>query len=95
VRQSEQLLIIACPILIFVSLVWILAIPLGALLSWILIHKLNIVSFGWSMPMQWEMAPAWQLGLLMLAVVLATIVLAMLRLRRRLPEALAQLGALT
>jgi putative ABC transport system permease protein len=95
VRQYEQLLIIACPILIFVSLVWILAIPLGALLSWILIHKLNIVSFGWSMPMQWEMAPAWQLGLLMLAVVLATIVLAMLRLRRRLPEALAQLGALT
>jgi len=95
VRQSEQLLIIACPILIFVSIVWILAIPLGALLSWILIHKLNIVSFGWSMPMQWEMAPAWQLGILVLVVVLMTIVLAMLRLRRRLPEALAQLGALT
>ncbi len=95
VRNSEQLLIIACPILIFVSIVWTLAIPLGALLSWILIHKLNIVSFGWSMPMQWEMAPAWQLGLLMLAVVFITIALAMLRLRRRLPEALAQLGTLT
>ena len=94
VRQSEQLLIIACPILIFVSIAWILAIPLGALLSWILIHKLNIVSFGWSMPMQWEMAPAWQLGLLVLAVVVITILLAMLQLRRRLPEALAELGAL-
>ena len=95
VRQGEQLLIIACPVLIFVSIVWILAIPLGALLSWILIHKLNIISFGWSMPMQWEMAPAWQLGLLVLAVVFTTLLLAMLRLRRGLAEALAQLGIIT
>jgi len=92
VRSSELLLVIACPLLIFVSIVWIVAIPLGALLSWILIHKLNIISFGWSMPMQWEMAPAWQLGLLVLAVVFITILLAMLRLRHGLAEALAQLG---
>ena len=92
VRSSELLLIIACPLLIFVSIVWILAIPLGALLSWILIHKLNIISFGWSMPMQWEMAPAWQLGILVLAVVFITILLAMLRLRYGLADALAQLG---
>ena len=95
VRQGEQLLIIACPVLIFVTIVWILAIPLGALLSWILIHKLNIISFGWSMPMQWEMAPAWQLGLLVLAVVFITLLLAMLRLRHGLAEALAQLGIIT
>jgi putative ABC transport system permease protein len=92
VRSSELLLVIACPLLIFVSIVWIVAIPLGALLSWILIHKLNIISFGWSMPMQWEMAPAWQLGILVLAVVFITILLAMLRLRHSLAEALAQLG---
>ena len=92
VRSSELLLVIACPLLIFVSIVWIVAIPLGALLSWILIHKLNIISFGWSMPMQWEMAPAWQLGILVLAVVFITILLAMLRLRHGLAEALAQLG---
>ncbi|MFV2031619.1 MAG: FtsX-like permease family protein [Gammaproteobacteria bacterium] len=92
VRQGEQLLLIACPLLIFVGIAWLLAIPLGALLSWILINKLNIVSFGWSMPMQWEMAPAWYLGLLVLAVVAFTLMLAMLQLRRRLPEALAQLG---
>jgi len=58
VRYSEQLLVMACPLFIFVGIVWLLAIPLGALLSWILIHKLNIVSFGWSMPMRWQMAPA-------------------------------------
>jgi putative ABC transport system permease protein len=92
VRSGELLLVVACPLLIFVSIVWIVAIPLGALLSWILIHKLNIISFGWSMPMQWEMAPAWQLGLLVLAVVFITLLLAMLRLRHGLAEALAQLG---
>jgi putative ABC transport system permease protein len=92
VRASEQFLIIACPLLIFTGIVWLLAIPLGALLSWILIHKLNIVSFGWSMPMQWQMAPAWHLGLLMLAVVGFSLMLTMIQLRRRLPEALAQLG---
>ncbi|MCP3687217.1 MAG: ABC transporter permease, partial [Gammaproteobacteria bacterium] len=73
VRNIEQLLIIACPILIFVSVTWLLAIPLGALLSWLLIHKLNIVSFGWSMPMLWEMAPAWRLGGIILLVVSATL----------------------
>ncbi|MFA9419469.1 MAG: FtsX-like permease family protein [Gammaproteobacteria bacterium] len=93
VSTREQSLIIALPLLVFVGIVWLLAIPLGGLLSWILIHKLNIVSFGWSMPMQWQMVPAWQLGLLMLAVVGTSLLLTMIQLRRRLPEALAQLGA--
>ena len=94
IRWSEQMLIISCPILIFVCIAWLIAVPLGALLSWILIYKLNIVSFGWSMPMAWEMAPAWQLGGVILLVVTATLLLAGWQLRRRLPEALAQLGEL-
>jgi len=95
VRYSEQLLVMACPLFIFVGVVWLLAVPLGALLSWILIHKLNIVSFGWSMPMRWQMAPAWELGMLVIVVVVFTLLLTMIQLRRRLPEALARLGALT
>ena len=95
VRYSEQLLVMACPLLIFVGVAWLLAIPLGALLSWILIHKLNIVSFGWSMPMRWQMAPAWELGMLVIAVVVFTLLLTVIQLRRRLPEALARLGVLT
>ncbi len=94
IRWSEQMLIISCPIIIFVSIAWLLAIPLGALLSWLLIHKLNIVSFGWSMPMSWELTPAWQLAGTILIVVTATLLLAGWQLRRRLPEALAQLGEL-
>ena len=95
VRYDEQLLVMACPLFIFVSVAWLLAIPLGALLSWILIHKLNIVSFGWSMPMRWQMAPAWELGMLVIAVVIFTLLLTVIQLRRRLPEALARLGTLT
>jgi putative ABC transport system permease protein len=95
VRYSEQLLVMACPLFIFVGIVWLLAIPLGALLSWILIHKLNIVSFGWSMPMRWQMGPAWELGMLVIAVVIFTLLLTVIQLRRRLPEALARLGVLT
>ncbi len=93
-RWSEQMLIISCPIFIFVGIAWLLAIPLGALLSWLLIHKLNIVSFGWSMPMSWEITPAWQLAGIILLVVTGTLLLAGMQLRRRLPEALAQLGEL-
>jgi putative ABC transport system permease protein len=94
VRRREQMLVIACPLLIFIGITWLLAIPLGALLSWLLIHKLNIVSFGWSMPMLWEMGPAWRLGLLVLLVVGFTLMLIVWQLRRRLPEALAKLGDL-
>ena len=92
IRWREQMLIITTPILIFVSIAWLLAVPLGALLSWILIHKLNIVSFGWSMPMTWAMAPAWQLaGVIMLAVI-STLILAGWQLKRKLPGQLAKLG---
>ena len=94
VRWPEQMGIISTPILIFIGIAWLLAIPLGALLSWLLIHKLNIVSFGWSMPMAWEMAPAWRLAGVILLVVISTLLLAGWQLKRRLPGALAQLGEL-
>lgn len=95
VNFREQFLIICCPLLIFVFTAWLVAIPLGAVLSWILIHKLNIVSFGWSMPMLWEMAPAWKLGALVLLIVIFTLALSLIQLRRKLPTALAELGELS
>lgn len=95
VNLREQFLIICCPLLIFVFIAWLVAIPLGAVLSWILIHKLNIVSFGWSMPMLWDMTAAWQLGGLVLLIVIATLALSLIQLRRKLPSALAELGELT
>jgi putative ABC transport system permease protein len=91
-RQFEQLLLVATPVLIFCAIVWLLSIPLGALLSWILIHKLNIISFGWSMPLLWETGPALQLALVIFLVCSFTLLLVSYQWRRRMPLALAQLG---
>ena len=92
VRQHEQLLLVAVPLLLFCALAWLLSIPLGALLSWILIHKINIVSFGWSMPLVWEFAPAVQLAGVVTLVCAITLALVAWQWRRRMPRALAELG---
>lgn len=91
-RQSEQMLLVATPLLIFCGIVWVLSIPLGALLSWILIHKLNIISFGWSMPLIWELAPALRLALVSGLICGLTLLLVAFQWRRRMPLALAQMG---
>ncbi len=91
-RQSEQLLLIATPLLIFCAIAWLLSVPLGALLSWILIHKLNIVSFGWSMPLVWDFVPALQLAAVVLLICAVTLLLVSLQWRRKMPQALARLG---
>ncbi len=84
--------LVATPLLIFCVIVWLASIPLGALLSWILIHKLNIISFGWSMPLLWEMAPALRLALVIALICGLTLLLVAFQWRRQMPQALAQLG---
>jgi len=91
-RQSEQLLLVATPLLVFCAIVWLLSIPLGALLSWILIHKLNIISFGWSMPLVWEIGPALQLAVVVFLICAVTLLSISFQWRRQMPQALAQLG---
>ena len=91
-RQFEQLLLVATPLFLFCAIVWLLAIPLGALLSWILIHKLNIISFGWSMPLIWEVGPALHLALVIFLVCGFTLLLVSFQWKRQMPLALAQLG---
>jgi len=91
-RQLEQLLLVATPLFIFCAIVWLLSIPLGALLSWILIHKLNIISFGWSMPLLWEIGPALKLAMVICLICAFTLLLVSFQWRRQMPLALAQLG---
>jgi putative ABC transport system permease protein len=92
VTQHEQLLLVATPLAIFGLLVWLMSLPLGALLSWILIHKLNIISFGWSMPLAWEFAPALWLALLVALICGFSLAVTTWLTHRRMPSALAQLG---
>jgi putative ABC transport system permease protein len=61
-------------------------------LSWILIHKLNVMAFGWSMPLLWSMQPAGVLALMTVGVIGLTLVLVAWQLKRQLPQALARLG---
>ncbi len=91
-RQYEQLLLVATPLLIFCAVVWLASMPLGALLSWVLIHKLNIISFGWSMPLIWQTGPALQLAGVVLLICALTLLLVSVQWRRQMPRALAQLG---
>jgi putative ABC transport system permease protein len=91
-RQGEQLLLVATPLLLFSAIVWLVSIPLGALLSWVLIHKLNVISFGWSMPLIWEPGPAMLMALVVLLIITLTLLLVSVQWRRQLPNALAQLG---
>jgi putative ABC transport system permease protein len=91
-RQSEQMLLVAVPLIIFCTTVWLLAIPLGGLLSWVLINKLNIISFGWSMPMQWQLAPALKLVGVVGGVVALALLFVSIQWRRQMTTALASLG---
>jgi putative ABC transport system permease protein len=91
-RQSEQLLLVATPLFIFSLVVWLFSIPLGALLSWILIDKINVISFGWSMPLTWDFEPAVQIAGIVLLIIASILLLVSFQWRRQMPKALAQLG---
>ena len=91
-RHTEQLFLIATPLLIFCAIVWLFSIPLGALLSWVLINKLNIISFGWSMPLLWEFSPALSMAFVIIGICLMTLLLVSYQWRRNMPHALQQLG---
>ena len=92
VRQREGLLIILLPLAIGVLLTWAMSIPLGAVLAWILIHDLNVLSFGWTMPMLVQAWPGLRLALLTFAVVAIIVLITLAQVRYRLRFAVKQLG---
>lgn len=91
-RHCEWLLIVALPLALLVALTGLAALPLGALLSSLLVHDLNVLAFGWTMPLQWQWAPALRLAGLTTAVLAITLLISLWQVRRRLPQALKQLG---
>ena len=69
-----------------------LALPLGVALSWLLIHKINVISFGWTMPVIVDAQPITFLFFVVAAVVLAAFVLASLNQRAAVNNALKSLA---
>jgi putative ABC transport system permease protein len=92
VRRRELVAVVAVPLALFCLVTWALSVPLGALLSGLLIHDLNVISFGWSMPMRWSALPALRLLALVALIVAVVLAVALASLRRALPGAMAQLG---
>ncbi|GAA3978812.1 ABC transporter permease [Allohahella marinimesophila] len=91
--RIEIALLTMVPVIAMALLTWLLSIPLGIALAWALVNRLNIVSFGWSMPLELEWLPFVQLGLLSFGVVVGALALVQVRLGRQLSGAINQLGA--
>ena len=80
------------PIILMTGVVMLLALPLGISLSWLLIHKINVISFGWTMPVVINAEPISFLFLVVTAVVLSAFLLASLGQRAAVNSALRELA---
>ena len=80
------------PIILMTGVVMLLALPLGIALSWLLIHKINVISFGWTMPVVIDSEPISFLFLVVAAVVLSAFLLASLGQRAAVNSALKELA---
>ena len=80
------------PIVLMTVAVMALALPLGIVLSWLLIHKINVISFGWTMPVIVASEPIAFLFVVVAAVVLAAFILASLRQQAEVNKALKNLA---
>jgi putative ABC transport system permease protein len=89
---TQWLGVIAAPLFMMLGVTLLAAIPMGLLLSWLLIIKLNVIAFGWTMPLLWSWIPVAELGLLTLFIVTLTLLVAALRVRQTLPDAIRELS---
>ena len=80
------------PIILMTGVVMLLALPLGIALSWLLIHKINVISFGWTMPVVIDPAPISFLFVVVATVVLSAFLLASLGQRAAVNSALKELA---
>lgn len=90
-RWSEWFYVLGLPLLLMMLCTLLLAIPLGYALSWLLIHQLNVIAFGWTMPLVWSWQPVLNLSVLTTLIVAVTLSIALLRTRRSLDQAVRQI----
>lgn len=80
------------PIILMTGVVMLLSLPLGIALSWLLIHKINVISFGWTMPVVIDAEPITFLFIVVACVVLVAFLLASLGQRAAVNSALKELA---
>lgn len=84
--------VLGLPIVLMTAVVMALALPLGIVLSWLLIHKINVISFGWTMPVIVAAKPIVFLFFVVAVVVLAAFFLASMRQQAAVNSALKSLA---
>jgi putative ABC transport system permease protein len=89
-RWSEFLLVLGLPLIAMVLLTLLVALPLSYALSWLLIHQLNVIAFGWTMPLLWSWQPVCSLGALTLSITVLTLVVSLFITQRHLMLAVRQ-----
>ena len=94
VTFREWLMLVAIPLALMVLVTGFLALPLGWILSWMLVYKLNVVAFGLTMPLVWSWLPVMQLFFITACVVAAAMGVVALQFRKRLPDEIKQLGGI-
>lgn len=92
VNRLEWLLIVGCPLTGMVVITGLLTIPLGAALSALLIYDINVIAFGWSMPLTWKWQPVGWLAVMTALTLMITGFAALWRVQRQLPNTLMRLG---
>ena len=84
--------VLGFPIVLMTAVVMALALPLGIVLSWLLIHKINVISFGWTMPLVVTAEPVVFLFAVVALVVSAAFVLSSMRQQAAVNKALKSLA---
>ncbi|MEC7517438.1 MAG: ABC transporter permease, partial [Pseudomonadota bacterium] len=84
--------VLGFPIVLMTAVVMALALPLGIVLSWLLIHKINVISFGWTMPLIVAAEPIVFLFVVVTMVVLAAFAAASMRQHAAVNKALKSLA---
>ena len=54
IRRNELIMGLLGGLLYKFTITFLLAVPLGYLLAWALVGRINILSFGWTMPLLWQ-----------------------------------------
>ena len=92
VQWTQFFWLAGSPVVLTATIVMALALPLGIALSWLLIHKINVISFGWTMPIIIDAGSIVFLFGLVLCSVLTAFILASLGQQSAISEALKKLA---
>ncbi len=91
-RWMEFFCVAGSPVILMTGVVMIISLPIGVALAWLLINKINVISFGWTMPMVLSASSIAFLFCVVLCLVFMAFLLASLGQRTAVSSALKQLA---